>query len=180
MNKEFYVYEYWRLDNNTCFYVGKGKGNRYIDMNYRSNHFKNIINKVPTVVIKVFENIDEQTAFDLECTLIHKYVFEEGYNIKCLTQTLNNKEPYLVNLTWGGEGISGHKKSLESKIKQSNKMKLVWKNSNKLKRSGKYRNKNSYLTEEYRNSQRERTINLWKNQEYREKVIKAMSKPKKI
>ena len=59
-------------------------------------------------------------------------------------------------------------------------MKLVWKNSNKLKRSGKYRNKNSYLTEEYRNSQRERTINLWKNQEYREKVIKAMSKPKNI
>lgn len=25
----YYVYEHIRLDNNSCFYVGKGRGNRY-------------------------------------------------------------------------------------------------------------------------------------------------------
>lgn len=28
-NKDYYVYEHIRLDNNTCFYVGKGRGERY-------------------------------------------------------------------------------------------------------------------------------------------------------
>ena len=44
-DRRFYVYEYWRLDNNTCFYVGKGKGSRYLSLKGRSKFFLNILNK---------------------------------------------------------------------------------------------------------------------------------------
>ena len=29
MNKKFYVYEWYNIDTNEVFYVGKGCGNRY-------------------------------------------------------------------------------------------------------------------------------------------------------
>ena len=38
----YYIYGYIRLDTNTYFYIGKGKGNRYKRIDIRSLHFKNI------------------------------------------------------------------------------------------------------------------------------------------
>ena len=114
--KDYYVYEYWRLDNNTCFYVGKGKNNRCFDINDRSNFFKRIVNKVECVVIIVDNNLTEKEAHATECMLIHKYIFEEGYGIT-MHHNCKKGTPYLVNSTWGGEGCSGRILSQETKRK---------------------------------------------------------------
>lgn len=109
--REYYVYEWIRLDTNEPFYVGKGKGNRWKDFR-RSKYFKNIINKTSVAVNILHEELDEQTAFDLECWYIHEYIFEYGYT--------------LTNLTWGGEGTSPteetRKKMKESKLGTNNPM----------------------------------------------------------
>ncbi len=107
--KNYYVYQYIRLDNNTIFYIGKGKGDRCFQINCRSNYFKNILNKTECAVEIVHEGLTEQQALDLECELIHELVFEEGYGINCKghEKTCVSGKPYLVNATWGGEGISG-------------------------------------------------------------------------
>lgn len=55
MNKDYYVYIYYRLDTNEPFYVGKGKGDRWrrTDKTTRGHnkHFMNIINKIPIAVV---------------------------------------------------------------------------------------------------------------------------------
>lgn len=102
----FYVYEHWRLDTNTCFYVGKGKGNRAYIMNTRNNHHKSIQKKMFEqgfgIDVKIFAfGLEEQEAFDIE---IERIAFWRSKNIK------------LANKTDGGEGTSGitawNKKSL--------------------------------------------------------------------
>ena len=94
----FYVYEYIRLDSNEPFYVGKGQGNRYLSFNRPYNpHFNNIIKSIPCVVNILHDDLIEQEAFEIECWYIHNYKFIWGFDI--------------VNLTDGGEGIAGCKKS---------------------------------------------------------------------
>lgn len=109
--REYYVYEWIRLDTNEPFYVGKGKGNRWKDLR-RSKYFKNIINKTSVAVNILHDELDEQTAFDLECWYIHEYIFDYGYT--------------LTNLTWGGEGTSPteetRKKMSESRRGENNPM----------------------------------------------------------
>jgi hypothetical protein len=62
INKEYYVYEYLHPVDNTCFYVGYGKGNRWHDINARSDEFSIVLTAlgrkglVPTVV-KIYENL---------------------------------------------------------------------------------------------------------------------------
>lgn len=105
--KIFYVYTYTRLDNNTIFYVGKGKNNRYCRMDNRNNHFTNIVNSVDYKVEKIFENLSEDEAFDLEIDTIQKLVFQEGYNININGFNDKDTNKHLTNCTWGGEGTSG-------------------------------------------------------------------------
>lgn len=102
----YYVYEYVRLDNNSVFYVGKGKGRRINKLNNRAKHFINIINKIPTACYIVEDNLTEDEAHQLECFLIHQYVFEEGYSIDIQGIKKNSDKFHLVNKTWGGEGVS--------------------------------------------------------------------------
>lgn len=91
----FYVYEHWRPDTNSCFYVGKGKGNRAWVMNLRNNHHKSIQSKLTSLGLSVnvkiiVENLSEETAFFVEKDLIAFYGREN-----------------LTNMTDGGEGPSG-------------------------------------------------------------------------
>ena len=44
-NRDFYVYEHIRLDNMTCFYVGKGRGKR-CNIPSRNIHHDNICKHV--------------------------------------------------------------------------------------------------------------------------------------
>jgi hypothetical protein len=87
--KDFYVYEWFNVDTDKVFYVGKGRKNRYKDVNQRNIYFKNYYNKHKCDVHKVKTNIEENEAFNFEIELIEKY--KEIGQAQC-------------NLTNGGEG----------------------------------------------------------------------------
>lgn len=125
MNKNiFYVYQYIRLDTNTVFYVGKGKDNRLFNLK-RSQWFKNILNKVDCVVEIVLDNLSEEESFYEERNIIEDLVFTEGYGILTSGNTYQKGTPYLVNLTWGGDGSSG------AIISESHKSKIAKSSENK-------------------------------------------------
>lgn len=90
----FYVYEHWRPDTNSCFYVGKGKNKRAWRMSNRRNpHHKNIIKKLASLnllvdVRIVLNNLSEQDAYDAEVARIAFYGIDN-----------------LSNITLGGEGM---------------------------------------------------------------------------
>ena len=113
-SREFYVYKHIRKDNNTCFYVGKGKGYRmYIPK--RNKHFNRIRKKYGCYVVKIKENLTEKEAFALEREIIEDYVFVFGYGINIKGYRDYSDKKYLTNCTWGGEGVSGYKHSEETK-----------------------------------------------------------------
>lgn len=62
----FYVYEWFNVDTNEIFYVGKGCKNRYLQLNHRNKLFQEYYNnnKCESRIIKYFNN--EQNAFDFE------------------------------------------------------------------------------------------------------------------
>lgn len=122
-DKRFYVYEWFNIESNEVFYVGKGNGNRYKIKTGRNRYFMNYINKYKCNVRKIKENLTEKEAFDLEIETIKKYrelnqcrcnicdggegaTFEEGswnalfrslqysHDIKNSTNELHNEEDY--------------------------------------------------------------------------------------
>lgn len=80
--KEYYVYALIDPRNNQYFYIGKGKGKRYLshlktkkwDFNAtKLDKIKEIQNNGYEVKIEIlFPNIDEETAFELEMIIIYK------------------------------------------------------------------------------------------------------------
>ena len=117
-NREFYVYVHIRLDNNTVFYVGKGKGDRAYNLD-RGNFHNSVRDKYDCRVEIIKDGLTESQAFRLERRMIEYYVLTLGYGIPIdgYRDFSNNK--YLTNFTWGGEGSSGYKFSEESKRKSS-------------------------------------------------------------
>lgn len=105
----YYVYIYWRLDTNEPFYIGKGHDNRWKDTRREYNkHFMNIINKHLIAVTIEMNNLTEEQAFYWEEKIIETLVFEYGFSIDIPNNRSNNHYRHLVNMTWGGEGASGH------------------------------------------------------------------------
>lgn len=120
MNTNFYVYVYldprkpgkYTYNEYTFdfepFYIGKGKGNRFnnhlIKYKLRTNKNKMFVNKIlkiqssqmQPIIIKVQENLNEQTSFQLEKSLIIS-IGRKDKNLGTLT-----------NMTDGGEGSSGY------------------------------------------------------------------------
>ena len=122
-SREFYVYKHIRKDNNTCFYVGKGKGRR-IYRPKRNKHYNRIRKRYGCYVVKIKENLTEKEAFALEREIIEDYVFVFGYGINIKGyDDYDHDLPHLTNMSWGGEGTSGYKFSEESKQKMSEKRK---------------------------------------------------------
>jgi hypothetical protein len=80
-NNKFYVYEYIRTDSMEPFYVGKGSGNRYLDLNKRNDYFKMIIDKMKVLVNILEDDLTEEEAFDIECWYINEYKYIYGYNL---------------------------------------------------------------------------------------------------
>lgn len=105
---EYYVYEHWRPDTNTCFYVGKGKNKRAWDMkNMRNCHHKAIVSKLISMGLSVdvriiVKNISSETAINLEIDRIAFYGIEN-----------------LSNMTYGGEGLSLPSNEVRKKISES-------------------------------------------------------------
>ncbi len=129
MENKYYVYAYLN-QNKSCklelnglsflyepFYIGKGKDNRCnihlissrLKLNkHLSNTIKKIgVDKVRPFITKIYTNLSEKDAIDLEILLIS----EIGKRI--------DKMGPLVNITNGGEGVSGLKHTEESRAKMS-------------------------------------------------------------
>lgn len=115
---DYYVYVFYDLDN-TPFYIGKGKNNRWNEHIYAArsnsgiNHNPELYYKIQNLLdlvlmvprFKFRENLTEKEAFELERNLI---------------LTIGRKEfgGPLFNLTDGGEGGSFKKKKHTEKTKQ--------------------------------------------------------------
>jgi hypothetical protein len=106
----FYAYVHIRpgADAYGAFYVGKGRGRRSHDFSRRNLYHTHIINKYGPKNIDVaqMECSSEALTFDLERGLI-----------KCL----RNMGVNLVNVTDGGEGVSGLRHSEQSRAQMSAK-----------------------------------------------------------
>ena len=121
-DREFYVYKHIRLDNNTCFYIGKGKGDRK-DIPTRNTHHDRISERYGHKVVVIKNNLTEKDAFELEREIIEDYVFTFGYGIDIEGYRDFSNKKYLTNCTWGGEGSSGYNFSEDTKMKISNSLK---------------------------------------------------------
>lgn len=96
---DFYVYEHRRLDTGAVFYVGKGKGERLMVTQHRSPHWKSVAKKGGWRASVAFRTNDEELAFLAEQELIRKRRMEGAP---------------IVNMTDGGEGMSGYVFPLEA------------------------------------------------------------------
>lgn len=112
--KDYYVYTH-SLKGQPPFYIGKGLKKRADSISRKHNQYHtNIVNKygIENIIVRAMLCRSEQHALDLEIKLI---------------AALRNDGVKLVNCTDGGEGISGHKHSEETKAKISdgNKGKIL-------------------------------------------------------
>ena len=107
MNNVFYVYLHRRKTDNKVFYVGKGKGKRAYSKASRSQWWNSVADKHEMTVEIVFDNLSEDDAFQIEKDTILEFRYFE--------------HP-LVNLTDGGEGMSGYKPYEEQRKRVSEKM----------------------------------------------------------
>lgn len=101
----FYVYEHIRKDTGEVFYVGKGSGDRCTNKRGRNIYWHRVVKKSNGFCVKkLIESVDEEFAFLVEIERIDQ---------------LKKLDIQLTNLTFGGEGISGHIHTKEAKTKMS-------------------------------------------------------------
>ena len=170
-SRVYYVYKHVRLDNNTCFYIGKGKNGRKDDPNRNPTH-DSICDRYGYKVVIFKDKLNEAEAFKLEEDLIRCYVSKMGYGI--LIKGYMNKEnnKFLTNMTWGGEGVSGankgkqlskeHKKNLSESMKGKNKGKIPW-------------NKGKELSEEIKQNMSESHKGMHNSEEHNKNISEAFS-----
>jgi hypothetical protein len=105
----YYVYLHRRADDNLPFWIGKGTKKRAWSTN-RTKWWKHVANKHGYIVEIIQSNLSEKEAFELEIKMI-----SEG----------KLKNWPLVNLTAGGEGVSGYKHTDETRkiLSEKNKIK---------------------------------------------------------
>lgn len=108
MEDIFYVYLHRRKTDNKVFYVGKGKNKRAFDKTNRSQWWKSVADKHGVNIEIVFDSLSEEDSFQVEVDTILEF------------RSFGHP---LVNLTAGGEGMSGHKPSAETRAKRSEKLK---------------------------------------------------------
>jgi hypothetical protein len=101
----FYVYEHIRRDTGAVFYVGKGRGGRHCSKRDRNQYWHNVVNKAGGFDYRVL--IEDQSE-----ELILLAEIEKINQLRMLGVAL-------VNLTDGGEGITGLKHSEKSKLVMS-------------------------------------------------------------
>jgi hypothetical protein len=91
------VYGHIRKDTNDIFYIGIGKTKKRAYSKFgRNSHWQNIVKKVGYKVEILFENIDWESACQIEIQLIKKF------------GRIDLNTGSLVNMTDGGQGSKGH------------------------------------------------------------------------
>lgn len=136
--RKFYVYEWYIIDTNEVFYVGKGTGKRFRTTSGRNKFFQCMYKSHKCDVRKIYENLSEKEAFEKEKEIIKYYKQNTDYR--------------LTNQTDGGEGTSGWIASKEFRDKQSKIHKLQWQDENYRKKMIDIRNaeNSSYKSKEFR------------------------------
>lgn len=174
----FYVYLHLTEDTNEVFYVGKGKGPRAYKLSGRNKFWHNVVNKHGFTVKIVEENLTEEQSILLEKKLINEY------------GRRNLGTGKLVNLTDGGDGISGkiytdaerytvsiRMKSYYSVPANRENRKLIAKEvGNRVDVKEKLRLKaiEQNSSEEFRKIKAENTKNSWNNPETRQRRIEKI------
>ena len=64
--QDYYTYAFFNDEWGVPFYVGKGRGNRYVDLSGRSNHIQSIWSHYPCHSEILFSELNEQDALQLE------------------------------------------------------------------------------------------------------------------
>jgi len=123
LKKGYYYFGKFKFEYEP-FYVGKGKGNRYLEHlkinKRRINKYKQSIldeikiNDKEPIIIKLYDNITEYSAFRLEKLLIK------------IIGRMDKGNGTLTNLTDGGDGISGTVYTIDKRINMlKNKRKII-------------------------------------------------------
>jgi hypothetical protein len=108
LDKQFYVYVHMKATDDSVFYVGKGCKYRYTTKQGRNQYWHRIVGKHGFVAEIVKNNLsfDEANAYEIE-----------------LIKQLKDQGCVLCNLTDGGEGCLGTKKTAQQKAAISAKNK---------------------------------------------------------
>lgn len=83
--KKYYVYFFKEKDSDYPFYIGKGKGNRYLEFKGRNRECSEIINNDNFDSIIFKDNLDEDEAFRLEKLLIISCIKNKNINLTNVT-----------------------------------------------------------------------------------------------
>jgi len=130
----FYVYALIDPRTNLPFYIGKGQGDRCLGhFKQTKNHHTNSkkYNKIQSLkkqgfeipVEKLYENLDENTAYSLEKELIKKYGRKDI-----------DENGILTNIDAGGHGSSSHTKKSKDLISEKQKIRYAEMPAEKRKR----------------------------------------------
>lgn len=144
-NRDYYVYVWYIKDTYEVFYVGKGKGKRYKQISNRNKFFKDMYSSHACDVRKIYENLTEDEAFELERDVVLWYRENTNYR--------------LTNQTDGGEGSSGWNPPQEFREKQSKIHKEQWQDEE-------FKNKMLAIRSDENGP--------YKSQEFREKISKLV------
>lgn len=122
-SKKYYLYVHYRQDKSEAFYIGIGTKCRNKDYNRamcykkRSEFWKKVCNKTRYNVMIISESDNKQEIIDQEVNYIK------------LLGKKKDKKGTLVNITDGGEGMTGHKivwtEDMKNKIREANKKRIV-------------------------------------------------------
>lgn len=120
LSPEFYVYAHYD-HRGECFYIGKGKKDRYLQDAGRNAYWKRIVLKPHSKII-LFDQLTEQEAFAAEIELISKYSpranFTKGGSGGCTVPTEEAKRKM-------AEKVSKKRKEFWAKLSKEEKNKIL-------------------------------------------------------
>lgn len=166
MENKFYIYFHINPIKQEVFYVGKGHGNRAYSKGMRNSLWHNTINKYGYEIKIEHDNLTEEESFKLEKFYIQKFGRKDL------------KLGPLVNMTDGGDGVSGIICSEETKKKMSeaHKGKNTWTTGTKASEETKFKMSKSQSGRKTTDETKKKISESHKGIKRSKETIKKMSK----